>query len=320
MTGSETARRCLEAGQTVLGCDNFFCGSPELVEELKTLGLIFFEADIGQPQALDKLFSEAARLAPNFKRRVFINCAAVVHTKHFYHPEDTFEVNVLAMRDCLRRCLAAGFDVFINCSTSEVYSMESWQPGGVVESAAVLLATAEQSLRTSYATGKLMTEFFLREAVEKGKIRGCSIRFANVYSPHELYDDHIIPYIISSILRDGQLTLLENARVTRRTFLHNADSCAAVLALAATEKALDGSIYNVGTLEEISILDLVARIAGLLGQPDIPINFSGRRGCDPERRLLNIDKIRKATGWFPRVSLAEGLRQCVELRRRIGEK
>lgn len=314
MTGSETARRCLERGQAVLGCDNFFCGSPEAVAELRALGLVFLELDISRAADLDRLFAEAERLGAGAGRRTFVNCAAVVHTKHFYRPEDTFEVNVLAMRECLRRCREAKYEAFINCSTSEVYSMESWREGGVTESSAVLLATAEQTLRTSYAAGKLMTEFFLRAAVEEGGPRGCSIRFANVYSPWERYSDHIIPHIIDSIRRDGRLTLLENARVTRRTFLHNADSCAAVLALMDSETALDGGVYNVGTLEEIHIIDLAARIAALMGRPETPVDFSGTRGCDPERRLLNIDKIRRAAGWEPQVALDQGLRQCVEAR------
>ncbi len=314
MPGSETAPRCLEAGRTVLGCDNFFCGSPAVVEELTKLGLVFFEYDICRADEMDKFFAVAKRLSVGADRRIFINCAAVVHTKHFYQPENTFGVNVLGMRDCFRRCLQAHFHVFLNCSTSEVYSLDSWRPGGVIESSPVLLATAEQSLRTSYAAGKLMTEFFLREAVEKGQIRGCSIRFANVYSPYELHSDHIIPHIIDSIVRNGKLTLLENARTTRRTFLHNVDSCAAVISLMDSDKSLDGSVYNVGTQEEIYIPDLAVRILEFLQRPEVPVYFVGHRDCDPKRRLLNINKIRQATGWAPQITLDEGLKQCILVR------
>ena len=40
-------------------------------------------------------------------------------------------------------------------------------------------------------TGKLLTEFFMKDAVDEGKIKGCSIRFANVYSKNELNPKHI---------------------------------------------------------------------------------------------------------------------------------
>lgn len=36
---------------------------------------------------------------------------------------------------------------------------------------------------------KLMTEFFIKDAVDEGKIKGCSVRFANVYSKNELYQN-----------------------------------------------------------------------------------------------------------------------------------
>ena len=98
-----------------------------------------------------------------------------------------------------------------------------------------LLADAEHSQRTSYACGKLMTEFFMKDAVDAGQIRGCSIRFANVYSKNELYAKHILPHIAESLLRDGSVTLLDNSKRNKRTFLHNYDSCASVLALLDDE-------------------------------------------------------------------------------------
>lgn len=191
------------------------------------------------------------------KNVVYVNCAAVVHTEYFYHAEDTFQTNVLGMRSFLAQAIEVGAGCFINCSSSEVYSMQSYCPGGVKEDDYIHLATAEHSQRTSYATGKLMTEFFMREAVNNGSIRGCSIRFANVYGNYERFAKHIIPHIASSLMQSGEVTLLHNAKETSRTFLHNSDSCGAVLALINTEGALDGSVYNVATQEEISIINIL---------------------------------------------------------------
>jgi dTDP-glucose 4,6-dehydratase len=225
-------------------------------------------------------------------------------------------VNVIGTRDFLELAIGSGARTFLNCSTSEVYSLRSWAKGGVSESDTLALSTAETSQRTSYATGKLLTEFLLREAVEQGRIRGCSIRFANVYSAEEEMPLHIIPYAIDSLLAGNEIQLLENARKTRRTFLHNHDSCSAVIALLEHPKALDGSIYNVGTREEIEILELVRLIARELGRPEPDIRFCGQRSSDPTRRLLNTDKLREATGWEPKVTLLEGVRGCIGVRRR----
>ena len=119
-----------------------------------------------------------------------------------------------------------------------------------------------------------MTEFFMKDAVGKGRIKGCSIRFANVYSRHERFAEHIIPHIIDNLLESHTITLLENSKVNKRTFLHNIDSCRAVMELIASEDALDGTVYNVATEEEIAIIDLVKTIAIKMGINDVDITES----------------------------------------------
>lgn len=316
MTGSKTAEYLLEKGYKVVGFDNFFCGSRIVIENLQKKyenDFIFFEYDINNKYQMDDLFKFVG-LSDSDK--YFVNCAAVVHTKHFYEPDNTFSTNVLAMRDTLQRCIEARFSRYINCSTSEVYSMKSWVEGGTKEESPILLATAEQSLRTSYATGKLMTEFFIKDAVNKELIKGCSIRFANVYSPDEIYSDHIIPHIIDSIKNENKVVLLENAKTTQRTFLNNHDSCMAVIKLLENENSLDGGVYNVGTQEEINIVDLVHKIATMMNKKDIQIEYKGHRTADPTRRLLNTSKIKNAVSWKAEISLDEGLQNCIE--KRIG--
>ena len=247
-----------------------------------------------------------------YEKLVYINCAAVVHTEHFYHVNRTFETNVLGMKAFLDQAIAVEADIFINCSTSEVYSMNSWGENGVSESDYILLANAEHSQRTSYATGKLMTEFFMKEAVMENKIKGCSIRFANVYSKNELYPKHIIPHILNQLKERGSVELLENSKENYRTFLHNEDSCDAVIALIQSEAALDGSVYNVATDEEISIIDLVKLCAKKAGIENPQITFKGYRESDPKRRLLNTEKIRKRTDWKPQITLEQGIERCIK--------
>ena len=84
------------------------------------------------------------------------------------------------------------------------------------------------------------------------------------------------------------------------------------MALIDSELALDGSVYNVATNEEISIIDLVKMCGEKLGIEAPEIVFSGYRASDPERRVLNTDKIRMKTGWRPEITLEQGIEMCVE--------
>lgn len=316
MTGSELVNQILvdkESENCILGFDNFYASSIETVkEQLDDPRFTFFEYDLNNYEQMKKFKNNVKKIMKDFDEVVYINCAAVVHTEHFYHVYETYETNVVGMKHFLEQAIEVGAEKFINCSTSEVYSMNSWnEKGGVKESEYITMAIAEHSQRTSYATGKLLTEFFLKDVVDSGKIKGCSIRFANVYSKNERYPKHIIPFIINSLRNNGKVTLLENSKKNRRTFLNNYDSCSAVLALANTDNALDGTIYNVSTDEEISMIDLVKLCAKKMKIETPCIEFQGYRESDPERRLLSTEKIRLRTGWKPVVDLNKGLDECI---------
>ena len=316
MTGNELARQIIRRGDDIIGFDNFFASSEETIDDIRSNNrLHFFRGDINDEQQMKELEKNVASKKKIYDRVVYINCAAVVHTEHFYHVDRTFDTNVTGMKSFLEQAVRVGADTYINCSTSEVYSMESWKEGGMKESDYLLLATSEHSQRTSYATGKLLTEFFMKDAVDRGLIKGCSLRFANVYSRNELLAKHIVPHIISSLMKDGTVTLLENSKVNKRTFLHNIDSCAAVLAVIDSPQALDGTVYNVATQEEVSILELVDLCAEALGIERPKVIFSGYRASDPERRVLSSRKLQERTGWKPLVTLAEGIRMCVEYKK-----
>ncbi len=314
MTGNELARQIVKDGHTVLGFDNFFASSIQTVEDL--LGkeaFCFYEYDLNCQEQMERLREEVLSRKDDFQQLIYINCAAVVHTEHFYHVNSTFETNVLGMKKFLDQAISLKADIYINCSTSEVYSMNSWnEDGGVAEEDFIVLANAEHSQRTSYATGKLMTEFFMKDAVLEKKIKGCSIRFANVYSKNERYPKHIIPHILIQLKEKGKVELLENSKVNCRTFLHNEDSCSAVLALCKSEEALDGSVYNVATDEEISIVNLVKLCGEKMGLDNPEIIFQGYRASDPERRLLSTKKLRDRTDWAPKIDLNQGIEMCVK--------
>lgn len=315
MTGNELVRQILVEGSTdhILGFDNFYASSIDTVSDhINDERFEFFEYDLNNNEQMYDIESRIKKLSPEYDEVIYVNCAAVVHTEHFYHVYETFETNVEGMNSFLQQAIRVEANKFINCSTSEVYSMNSWnEDGGVKESDYLTLAVAEHSQRTSYATGKLLTEFFMKDAVDEGKIKGCSIRFANVYSKDERYPKHIIPFIINSFKDNGKVVLLENSRKNRRTFLNNFDSCSAVLALALTDSALDGTVYNVATDEEVSIIDLAKMCAQKMGIENPVIEFSGYRESDPERRLLSTEKIKQRTSWKPVVGLDEGLEECI---------
>jgi UDP-glucose 4-epimerase len=96
----------------------------------------------------------------------------------------------------------------------------------------------------------------------------------------------------------------------RGDFLHVADLVAARLLLgdcgvSGTRNASSGVATNV--------LDLAGLLARLTGRP-LTITHGDRRPGDIDESQLASDQIR-SLGWSPRVSLADGLRQPLEMDR-----
>lgn len=209
MTGNELVRQILARndGSHILGFDNFFASSIDTVVDcINNPRFEFHKLDLTNKNDMKEIEDSVKEVSfenKNLNEIIYINCAAVVHTEHFYNVYETFETNVNGMNYFLQQAIRVGAKKFVNCSTSEVYSMNSWnEKGGVEESDFLTISHAEHSQRTSYAVGKLMTEFFMKDAVMNGKILGCSIRFANVYSKNERFPKHIIPYIINSLHKE----------------------------------------------------------------------------------------------------------------------
>ena len=171
MTGNELVRQILNGNKgSVIGFDNFFCSSIDTVSDvIDDDRFTFFQYDINNTAQMAEIEYLVMSKKKDFDKVFYINCAAVVHTEYFYHVYTTFDTNLLGMKAFLEQAISVGADAYINCSTSEVYSMQSFKEGGVKESDYLLMSDAEHSQRTSYATGKLLTEFFMKDAVDNGK-------------------------------------------------------------------------------------------------------------------------------------------------------
>jgi nucleoside-diphosphate-sugar epimerase len=137
------------------------------------------------------------------------------------------------------------------------------------------------------------------------------VRPFNTYGPRQS-GRAIIPTVIKQVLAGRTELELGNVTPTRDlTFVK--DTAAGFLSVLKSP-ALVGEVTNVGMGEEISISDLAAKIAQLLGV-SISIAQDPMRvrptGSEVERLLSDATKLRGATGWKPRYSLEQGLEETI---------
>lgn len=295
LTGSYLAEKCLAAGEQVIGIDNFFRGTMDNLAEIKdNKNFEFINGDI--------LDIEKMNLKDVNK---IYHLAAIVPTKYFYEaPVDTYMVNCHGTKVMIDWALKNGVEKFVNASSSEIYGHPQSIP--TTELTPTHYDAVETTTRWSYAQGKILTEHIGN--FYKDKINICHLRYANVYGPRDIDDNHVIPYLINRVLRSEKIIINKDADKIKRTFLYMTD-CADATYLAM-EKSPSGESYNIGSDQEVTIQQLLNIIFEITGKTT-EVEYSLSRVGDPQRRLLDISKAKGMLGVDIKVSLEEGIGQTV---------
>jgi GDP-L-fucose synthase len=138
----------------------------------------------------------------------------------------------------------------------------------------------------------------------------------NLYGPRDNFDpasSHVIPAIIKKIAdaqkaKEKEIVCWGDGSPTRE-FLY-ADDCAEGICLA-TEKYDSSDAMNLGSGHEISIRDLVEKIAGFMDFTGTIVWDTTKPNGQP-RRCLDVTKAEKEIGFKARVSFDEGLKKTIE--------
>lgn len=309
--------------RVVIGIDNLFRGTKRNIR--KHLGqpyFVFIEESF-QKSLLSKTFDGlwAVSSSGHVDRETVVtideiyHMAAVVPTKYFYKsPEMTYRENCKGTIDLFDWARSQGIRRFIVGSSSEIYGHIKDEDIPAKETTMSHFDAEEVSTRWSYAQGKLLTEHYLNHYKDEME-RVCHLRFANTYGPRDMDDNHILPYLVNSVVSGREIHINVDADNIKRTFLHNRDSARACVELM--KKGRNGVAYNVGSQEEITISDLlkeVILIAQEFGIDTTNINLvkDVSRPGDPVRRVLDTSRLSRDTGFEPQVTLKDGVRSMFE--------
>lgn len=133
----------------------------------------------------------------------------------------------------------------------------------------------------------------------------------------------IIPKF-SSLLHRGQPVVLHGDGSPTRRYLYAGDAADAFDTIL--HKGELGQVYNVGSYDEISNLDLCGKLLAELGIPhDTPeefkkwVKYTHDRPFNDHRYAVDGTKLRQL-GWDQKTTFAEGLRTTVQWYKLFGEK
>jgi nucleoside-diphosphate-sugar epimerase len=135
------------------------------------------------------------------------------------------------------------------------------------------------------------------------------VRPHNFYGPRAGYE-HVIPEIVGRVSEKVQPFPIFGADDTR-SFCYIDDAVEAIQKVMESKKT-DGGTYHIGTNEETVIQDLVENIFDLMQWQPKKTHIKKSPKGSVKRRLADVSKIKKHTGWKAKTPLKKGLRQTID--------
>jgi UDP-glucose 4-epimerase len=303
--GSHLAEQLLRAGHEVAIIDDLSTGSIDNINAIRQHPNLHF--------TLDSVTNEAV-LAEHLDWAdvVFHLAAAVGVRKIVEEPVATIETNVHGTEVVLKHANKKKKPVVI-ASTSEVYGKNHAVPFN--EDADLVMGPSTKH-RWAYACSKAIDEFLALAYHKERRLPVIVVRFFNTVGPRQTGRyGMVIPNFVNQALRNEPITVFGDGRQTR-SFTYVGDVVDALTKLI-NEPAAIGQIVNIGNPEEVSILDLAARIKKLTGSSSeitlTPYDQAYEAGFeDMPRRVPDISKAMKLIGFSPRLVLDEILVEVIK--------
>ena len=179
----------------------------------------------------------------------------------------------------------------------------------------------QHGLQSVYALSKYDQE---RLCILTGRAYGiptAALRFFNIYGSRQALGN---PYtgvlaIFATRLLAGKPPLINEDGLQRRDFVHARDvalACRLALELPASRLDEDPPVFNIGSGQSRTILDVAASLATALGSPVAPEVSGAYRVGDIRHCFADISRAARVLGYQPQVAFADGLAELTDWLRR----
>ena len=296
--GSHLSDRLLESGHTVTAIDDLSTGRFTNIEHLDGApGFQFVQETIMQESVMDRLVSECD---------VIFHLASAVGVELIVNrPVEVIERCILGTEIVLRTAQRYRKKVLLT-STSEIYGKNERVPFSE-EDDRVLGSTTKS--RWSYSCSKAIDEFLALAYHKEKHLPIVIVRLFNTVGPRQTGQyGMVVPRFVQQAIAGRPLTVYGDGQ-QRRCFAYVGDVANAIATLMETPKAV-GQIFNIGSTEEVSILELAERVIKLTKSSSkiemVPYQVAYEPGFeDMTRRIPDLTRIKSLIGYQPTVALDE---------------
>lgn len=234
------------------------------------------------------------------------NHDAVSRAIELYHPDTVFhfaahlpstanpdfiKVNITGTSNLLDACYRAGVKNFLYASSMSVYSTPPRLPVDEKHP-----TRPDDAYGKTKLVGELLCECYSRV------MKTVVVRFSSVFG---LGDNSRVAYYFMQAAVSGQAIQVDGGGGQSSDFIYVDDAVRG--AILAMEKGKSGEVYNIGSGQETSVLELANLIAELV-EPNVEVKLSGKPATRPFRFVADIGKARRELGYVPG-SLIDGLKK-----------
>lgn len=236
------------------------------------------------------------------------NCAGKVGgiLANCQEPVEFLYDNAMIQLNVLKACESIKSKKVLTLGSSCIYPKDADQP---IKESALMTGTLEPT-NEAYALAKILGVMMSKHLNKQNKLNAISLMPCNVYGYNDNYDQqrgHIIGALVDRFHKAKQknepLVKIWGSGKPSREFIFVddlADAC-----LWAMLNYNDAEHLNVGTGEEISVLELALKIKNLVGFNGV-LEFDTTKPDGMMRKVMDCSKI-NSLGWKPNTSLDDGL-------------
>jgi UDP-glucose 4-epimerase len=302
--GSHLAEALLQSGHQVTIIDDLSTGRFENIQHLTTNpGFHFAIESITNAAVMDRLVSECDL--------IYHLAAAVGVDLVVTRPIHTIETNVHGMNIVLKTARRYHKKVLL-ASTSEIYGKSNHDIFS--EDDDRILGPTTKS-RWSYASSKALDEFLALAYYKEAGLPTVIFRLFNTVGPRQRGRyGMVVPRFVKWALAGEPIQVYGDGQQSR-CFANVSDVVQAIIGLAKCQDAV-GEVFNVGTQEEIAIIDLARKVKALTNSDSeirlVPYHEAYEAGFeDMRRRMPDISKINRVIGWKPEKNLDDTLQEII---------
>jgi len=253
----------------------------------------FVRGDITDPDAVAAVMERGIDAVVNFAAESHVDRSILDSTPFV-------KTNVLGTQVLLDAAVKHTVKRFVQVSTDEVY--------GSLGAAGKFTESSPLSPNSPYSASKAAADLLVGAFHETFDLPTIITRCSNNYGPYQ-FPEKLIPLFVTNAMDDKELPIYGDGLYVR-DWIYVEDHCRAIDAVL--QRGTPGQVYNIGSNNEHTNIEITRSILAELGKPESLIRHVKDRPAHDRRYAIDASKAMRELGWQPAHSFDEGLRATVQ--------